>query len=70
MDPGMVVWWGSLVECWSALLLAVLVRLGGVPSALEQRVRAERRPEVLEIWLKAALAVTSLEALLAAMGPE
>ena len=53
-----------------SILLAVRMRLGGVPSALEQRVRAERRPEVLEVWLKAALAAPSPEALLAAMGPE
>ena len=50
-----------------SVLLALRMRLGRVPNAVEQRVRAESRLDVLDAWLKAALDVTSIEAFTAAL---
>ena len=50
-----------------SVLLALRVRLDHVPQELDRRVREERRVEVLEGWLKAAMVAPSLEAFAAGL---
>lgn len=46
-DPGLVVWWGSIVECWSAFARAL--REGKIGAKAERLARVELEA-LREVW--------------------